>query len=273
MSNITDAFAAPRKSLGQNFLQDPNIIRKIVASLTIKADDMVLEIGPGRGALTELLLPLAKHLHVVEFDRDLCVYWRERAESTENLIVHEADILKFDLNTVLDSSDKKLKLIGNLPYNISSPVLFYLMAYAKRIETQIFMLQKEVVDRMSATPGNKQFGRLSVMLQYRYEIENLFIVPATAFFPPPKVESAIARLTPRATIENPVAEHSDFAFIVKQAFAQRRKTLRNTLKTSLSAEQIESVGVQPIARAETLSVEQFVRLANLYSQVKTGEGV
>jgi 16S rRNA (adenine1518-N6/adenine1519-N6)-dimethyltransferase len=266
---MTQHFIAPRRSLGQNFLQDPNIIRNIISALNIKEGDVLLEIGPGRGALTELILPLATQLNVVELDRDLCHHWRERADALSNLQVYEADILKFDLSRVIPSGGRKLKVIGNLPYNISSPVLFYLMPWAAHIESQLFMLQKEVVDRMSACPGNKQYGRLSVMLQYRYQIENLFAVPATAFFPPPKVESAITRLTPHAQIETPVTTHQDFAFIVKQAFSQRRKTLRNTLKMSLNSEQIESVEVQPGARAETLTVKQFVNLANLYTSIKS----
>lgn len=258
-------FAAPRKSLGQNFLQDPNIINKIVSSLGLKANDVALEIGPGRGALTELMLPLAKSLHLVEYDRDLVTYWQDRALSAENLSVHGVDILKFDLTDIVDAEQQKIKVIGNLPYNISSPVLFHLMKYADQIESQVVMLQKEVVQRMSASPGGKDYGRLSVMLQQRYAIEYLFTVPPGAFFPPPKVESAIARLTPLAEILHPVDSHADFAQLVKQAFSQRRKTLRNTLKGMLSAEQIESVGVTPSVRAETLSVSEFAALANCYT--------
>ncbi|GHA18631.1 ribosomal RNA small subunit methyltransferase A [Arenicella chitinivorans] len=255
-------FAAPRKSLGQNFLQDPNIIRKIVDSLAVKATDTVLEIGPGRGALTELLLPLAAHLHLVEFDRDLVQYWASRNET--NLTVHGADILQFDLTPVLSNVDS-IKVIGNLPYNISSPVLFHLLQYADRIASQVVMLQKEVVDRMAAQPGSKQYGRLSVMLQQRYHIESLFTVPATAFFPPPKVESAIARLTPLDRILHPVASHADFAAMVKQAFSMRRKTLRNNLKPMLNATQISALEIDPSARAETLTVAEFAALANAFS--------
>ncbi|MEM7358051.1 MAG: 16S rRNA (adenine(1518)-N(6)/adenine(1519)-N(6))-dimethyltransferase RsmA [Pseudomonadota bacterium] len=269
---MSQHFAAPRKALGQNFLQDPNIIRKIVASLNIQAGDVVVEIGPGRGALTELILPLAHQSHLIEFDRDLAQYWRERAQTADNLHVYEQDILNFDLRTELRDStaSQRLKVIGNLPYNISSPVLFHLMGYADQVEQQVVMLQKEVVDRMSASPGSKQYGRLSVMLQYRYQIEKLFSVPASAFFPPPKVDSAIARLTPRDRIDTPAENLDDFGLIVKQAFSQRRKTIRNTLKKHLSAEQLEQQGVDPACRAETLAVDSFVRLANLYSTVKQG---
>ncbi|NND00260.1 MAG: 16S rRNA (adenine(1518)-N(6)/adenine(1519)-N(6))-dimethyltransferase RsmA [Gammaproteobacteria bacterium] len=268
------SFQSPRKSLGQNFLQDSNIIRKIVASLNIGVDDVVLEIGPGRGALTDQILPLARQLHVVEFDRDLSAYWRQRAESAPNLVVHEADILKFELAGLLQGQSiaaegaGKLKIIGNLPYNISTPVLFHLMRYADQVDSQVLMLQKEVVLRMASPPGTKQYGRLSIMLQYRYAIENLFTVSPAAFIPPPKVESAIVRLTPLPKIEHTVANTDDFSRIVKAAFSQRRKTLRNTLKGYLSVKQIEIIGVHPTVRAETLAVEDFVKLANLYTKVK-----
>ncbi|NND83010.1 MAG: 16S rRNA (adenine(1518)-N(6)/adenine(1519)-N(6))-dimethyltransferase RsmA [Gammaproteobacteria bacterium] len=254
-------FARPRKSLGQNFLQDPNIIRKIADSLVITPADTVLEIGPGRGALTEQLLARCTDLHVVEFDRELIAYWQRRAEQLDNLTVHGADILKFDLSPLLSGSNQPLKVIGNLPYNISSPVLFHLLPFADQIHSQIVMLQKEVVDRMVAGPGNKQYGRLSVMLQQRYRIERLFDVPPGAFFPPPKVDSAIVQLTPLVPQPFPVQDHAVFEAVVKQAFSQRRKTLRNTLKGTLSAAQIEACGIDPAVRAETLSVEDFTRLA------------
>lgn len=262
--NTQDSFSSPKKSLGQNFLQDSNIIRKIVESVAIHQDDTVIEIGPGRGALTERILSLTKNFHVVEFDRQLVAYWQQRAESGDNLTVHAHDILKFDLSEIIQQAGGKIKVIGNLPYNISSPVLFHLMKYADHLESQTVMLQKEVVDRMVAGPGSKQYGRLSVMLQQRYRIDRLFIVPATAFLPPPKVESAIAQLTPlTATRIEKVSDQTQFARVVKQAFSQRRKTLRNTLKGLISAEQIESLGINPTARAETLSVDNFIQLGNL----------
>lgn len=265
--NDLDTFAAPRKSLGQNFLQDANIIRKIVDSLNIKDDDIVLEIGPGRGALTELILTLAERCHLVEFDHDLVRYWQSRVSEYPNLTVHSYDILKFDLAPVLNASERPIKVIGNLPYNISSPVLFHLMNYAERLQCQVVMLQKEVVERMASTPGSKQYGRLSVMLQQRYAIEHLFNVPPSAFFPPPKVDSAIARLTPLSEPQWPVDNTQHFAALVKQAFGQRRKTLRNTLKGLLDGEQIESLAIDPAARAETLSVSDFARLSNLYTEL------
>ena len=258
-------FAAPRKSLGQNFLQDPNIINKIVSSLAISEKDSVVEIGPGRGALTELILPLARELHLVEFDYDLVRYWQERMDVSTGLHVHGVDVLKFDFTEIISQVNRPIKVIGNLPYNISSPVLFHLMTYAQHIHSQVVMLQKEVVERMASKPGSKQYGRLSVMLQQRYRIEHLFTVPPGAFFPPPKVESAIARLTPLENVEHPVDNQEHFALLVKQAFSQRRKTLRNTLKGLLVAEQIESVGIEPSARAETLGIAEFAALTNLYT--------
>jgi 16S rRNA (adenine1518-N6/adenine1519-N6)-dimethyltransferase len=263
--NSMSKFAAPRKSLGQNFLQDPNIINKIVAGLGIGKDDIVVEIGPGRGALTDLIIPQAGHTHLIEFDRDLVVYWQDRADSNDNLTVHGVDVMRFDLHEIIRTSERKIKVIGNLPYNISSPVLFHLMHYAEHIEHQIVMLQKEVVERMASGPGSRQYGRLSVMLQQRYQIENLFKVPPAAFFPAPKVDSAIARLTPLTSVPFPVTSQSDFEKIVKQAFSMRRKTLRNTLKGSVNSDQIESLGIDPSARAETLSVSDFSALSNLYT--------
>jgi 16S rRNA (adenine1518-N6/adenine1519-N6)-dimethyltransferase len=265
--NSMSKFAAPRKSLGQNFLQDPNIINKIVASLAINKDDTVVEIGPGRGALTDLIIPQAGHTHLIEFDRDLVAHWQQRADSSDNLTVHGVDVMRFDLQEIIRTSTPKIKVIGNLPYNISSPVLFHLMHYAEYIQHQVVMLQKEVVERMASGPGSKQYGRLSVMLQQRYHIENLFKVPPTAFFPAPKVDSAIARLTPLTTIPFPVTVQADFEKIVKQAFSMRRKTLRNNLKGSISSEQIESLGIDPGTRSETLGVADFAALSNLYTEL------
>lgn len=256
-------FAAPRKSLGQNFLQDQNIIRKIVAGLNVQDGDVVVEIGPGRGALTEHLLQRAAQLHLIEFDRDLAAHWRQQAQQNAKLTVHESDVLAFNFASI--EHPEKIKVIGNLPYNISSPVLFHLMKVAEQIESQVVMLQKEVIQRICAVSGNKQYGRLSVMMQYRYQVENLFTVPPTAFYPAPKVDSAVARLTPKP-IEQCLANNiNDLERVVKTAFSQRRKTLRNTLKPIFNAEQIETVGIDPSARAETLSVDQYVDLSNLLS--------
>ena len=262
-------FESPRKSLGQNFLQDTNIINKIVSGLGINNNDVVIEIGPGRGALTELIIPQAGHTHLIEFDRDLVKHWQQRAQAHDNLSVHGVDVMKFDLNEIIKNSPCKVKVIGNLPYNISSPVLFHLMNYAEHIEHQVVMLQKEVVERMASRSGSKQYGRLSVMLQQRYQIENLFKVPPTAFFPPPKVDSAIARLTPLLDVPFPVRSQTNFEKLVKQAFSMRRKTLRNTLKGLIDAQQIEALGIDPSARAETLGVADFAALSNIYQPIES----
>lgn len=259
---MTD-FAAPRKALGQNFLQDQNIIRKIVAGLNVQESDVVIEIGPGRGALTEHLIASTEQLHLIEFDRDLAEHWRQQMQQHSNLTLHESDVLAFDFNLIQQSP---LKVIGNLPYNISSPVLFHLMTIAERVQSQVVMLQKEVVQRICAEPGSKQYGRLSVMMQYRYQVENLFTVPPTAFFPAPKVDSAIARLTPKPIEQCLANSLSDLELVVKTAFSQRRKTLRNTLKPIFETEQIEAAGINPTTRAETISVDKFVTLTNRLSE-------
>ena len=266
---IMNDFARPRKALGQNFLEDDNIIRKIVASLHLCDDDIVLEIGPGRGALTEHLLQRSSQLHIVEFDRDLIKYWQSRSAGnelgTEKLVVHGSDILDFDLDHILSSTDKKIKVIGNLPYNISSPVLFHLSAYADRIERQVVMLQKEVVDRLVSEPGSKTYGRLSVMIQQKYQVERQFNVSPQSFNPAPKVDSAVVALTPLRGAPQMSVNDTDFSKLVKQAFSMRRKTLRNNLKGLLTGEAITELGIDPSVRAETLSVEQFVVLTNRYT--------
>lgn len=270
-------FSSPKKALGQNFLQDQNIIRNIIRAFNPQTEDIVVEIGPGRGALTEHLLSEVKHLHLVEFDYELVEYWAERAKKLNNLTVHHGDALKFDFaslvkekraqeKSVLKKSvqdQNKIRIIGNLPYNISSPILFHLMSQLDYIQDITAMLQLEVVQRMAAAAGSKQYGRLSVMLQQSCDVQYLFKVPPNAFYPPPKVDSAIARLQPYNPPIVVLNNQKTFATVVKSAFAQRRKTLRNTLKSLMTAEQIEQAGIDPAARAETLSVQQFVDLANL----------
>lgn len=258
-----NAFNAPRKSLGQNFLQDPNIIRKIVNALGIKPGDTVLEIGPGRGALTELLLESGCNLHLVEFDRDLAKYWQQQAEEFPQLTVHSADILDFDFDELQLEPDQRIKIVGNLPYNISSPILILLLDYVNIIERLVIMLQKEVIDRLSASEGSKQFGRLTVMVQQTFTVSALFGVPNTAFFPPPKVASAVAELIPHD--QYPVNDRVVFGALVKMAFAQRRKTLRNNFKLSDHWPLLESTDFDFARRAETVSVEEFVEWSNRIS--------
>lgn len=248
-----------RKRFGQNFLHDHHWIDRIVRSIDARPSDLIIEIGPGQAALTREIVAAAGHEWAVEIDRDLAAFLRTQfAESELSLI--EADALKLDWAEVLEG--KPVRVIGNLPYNISSPLLFALMRGAHRIIDQHFMLQKEVVDRMVAEPGSKTYGRLSVMLQYRYTMAKLFDVPPGAFVPPPKVTSSIVRMVPRPVETLAPVDFELFGEVVAAAFQQRRKTLRNALSRFLDAEGIEAAGVRPDLRAETLPVDAFVRLAN-----------
>jgi 16S rRNA (adenine1518-N6/adenine1519-N6)-dimethyltransferase len=249
-----------RKRFGQNFLHDQNVIQRIINALRPKAGERIIEIGPGLGALTGPLIEAAGRLDVVEIDRDLVERLQQRYPS-DILQIHSGDALKFDF-CALAGQDNKLRIIGNLPYNISTPLLFHLMNQLDCIQDIHCMLQKEVVERMAAQPGDSDYGRLSIMLQYHCEVVKLFNVSPGAFTPPPKVESAIARLTPHKIKPVLVDNEQRFAQLVNQAFSQRRKTLRNCLKNYLSAEQIEAAGVDPGARPETLSLEEFARLSN-----------
>lgn len=253
-------FAPAKKALGQNFLHDPNIIRKIIAAFAPQADQQLVEIGPGRGALTEHLLAVGAPLHVVEFDYALADYWQSRVEQYAQLTVHRQDALKMDFMELAAAGP--LSVIGNLPYNISSQVLLRLRASAQHLIQVVAMLQLEMADRVVAVPDNKQYGRLSVMLQQRFHAEKLFKVPSGAFQPAPKVESAIIRLVPRTDDDSRVDDPLYFAELVQAAFAQRRKTLRNTLKKHATAEQLSALGISPQARAENVSVNDFIRLAN-----------
>lgn len=253
----------PRKRFGQNFLVSPGVIRKIVDAIAPRTGDTLVEIGPGLGALTGPLLERIDHLHVVEIDRDLIARLRERF-APERLVIHEGDALQFDFGALKETGP--LKIVGNLPYNISSPLLFHLAEVADKVSEMHFMLQKEVVDRMVAAPGSGEFGRLSVMLQYRFHMERLFIVPPGAFDPAPKVDSAIVRMIPRnftkvSTCETALDEDL-FGRLVAAAFSQRRKMLRNTLKEFGGEALLEAQGIAPTARAETLAVADYVRLSN-----------
>jgi 16S rRNA (adenine1518-N6/adenine1519-N6)-dimethyltransferase len=254
-----------RKRFGQNFLVAPGIIRKIVDAIAPRDDGTVVEIGPGLGALTEPLLERINHLHVVEIDRDLIARLRSRFPP-ERLTIYEGDALEFDFGAL--KGPGPLKIVGNLPYNISSPLLFHLVAYAAVVHDMHFMLQKEVVDRMVADPGSKDFGRLSVMLQYHYHMERMFVVPPGAFNPPPKVDSAIVRMIPRLTGTGEAAKDlAIFARVVTAAFSQRRKMLRNTLREFISEADLAALGIAPTARAEDIAVPDYVRLANSLSDL------
>lgn len=250
-----------RKRFGQNFLKDQAVLDEIIRAIAPQANDLMVEIGPGLGAMTKLLLPALNRLHVVELDRDLVERLR-RQYDPERLIVHSGDALQFDFGELLaERAGEKLRIVGNLPYNISSPLLFHLASFAHRVRDQHFMLQKEVVERMVAEPGSKAFGRLSVMLQWRYAMEMVLTVPPSAFDPPPKVDSAIVRMIP---LSAPLAcDETALEKVVTQAFSQRRKVLRNCLSVMFSEDQIRQAGVDPQARPETVGVEGFVALANL----------
>ena len=246
-----------RKRFGQNFLVCRGTIAKIIEAIGAQRGDTVVEIGPGLGALTEPLLATLDHLHVVEIDRDLIARLKDRFPP-ERLSIHAGDALEFDFSSL----GKDLRIVGNLPYNISTPLLFHLASYATHVRDMHFMLQKEVVDRMVADPGTPDFGRLSVMLQYRFFVERLFVVPPGAFNPAPKVDSAIVRLIPRPAADLQARDAALLASLVQAAFGQRRKMLRNNLREFVSEDGLAALGIAPTARAEELCVDDFVRLAN-----------
>ena len=246
-----------RKRFGQNFLVDEQIIADIIRAIRPESTDHMVEIGPGLGALTRPLIKNLDHLHVVEIDRDII----ERLENDypkDKLIIHAGDALKFDLAQL----PTPLRVVGNLPYNISSPLLFYFAEYADRIIDMHFMLQNEVVERMVAEPSTPAYGRLSVMLQYRFYMEKLLDVPPESFRPSPKVDSAIVRIIPLPASEVQVRNNGLFAEIVAAAFGQRRKTLRNTLRSYLNEIDFEKLGIDAQLRAENLAVAEFVQITN-----------
>ena len=251
-----------RKRFGQNFLHDMSVIHRLDKSIAAKAGDNIVEIGPGQGALTEPLLNALDHLNVVEIDRDLVLILKEKFAGRP-LTVHSNDALTFDFRSLFD--ERPLRVVGNLPYNISTPLLLHLLGYGQKIQDMHFMLQLEVVDRLSAKPGNKTYGRLSIVSQYYCQIDKLFHVPPSAFHPPPKVMSAIVRLAPRP-FQIPASDVELFKHVVKTSFSQRRKTLRNNLKQILNGEQLEQLtndGVCDLSlRPEQLSVDQYVILSN-----------
>ena len=243
-----------RKRFGQHFLTDAAVIDAIVRAIAPRPGEPLIEIGPGLGALTQPLLERCGALTVIELDRNLAARWRQR----EGVQVIEADVLKVDFAALADAAGAPLRVVGNLPYNISTPILFHLLAVAPRVRDQHFMLQKEVVDRMAAAPGNKDFGRLTVMLQWRYTIEGLFDVPPEAFDPPPRVVSAIVRMVPLAT--PPVLDEARLSTLVTVAFSQRRKLLRHTLGRWLD-EQGFAGHFDLQRRAEEVPVAEYVALA------------
>jgi 16S rRNA (adenine1518-N6/adenine1519-N6)-dimethyltransferase len=252
-----------RKRFGKNFLHDPGVIQRILDAVSARPGEHLVEIGPGQGAITAGLLEMAGELDVIEIDRDLIGPLAERFDDRA-LRLHNADALDFDLCALLDSAadSDRLRVVGNLPYNISTPLLFRFLAQADCIADMHLMLQKEVVDRLAAEPGTKVFGRLSVMVQSYCAVRRLFVVSAGAFRPAPKVSSAVVRLVPHRPLSHPIADPAWHARIVAAAFAQRRKTLRNSLAGLISPAQMGALGIDPVARAETLSIADFAALAN-----------
>jgi 16S rRNA (adenine1518-N6/adenine1519-N6)-dimethyltransferase len=249
----------PRKRFGQNFLTDQFVLQDIIRTIDPKPDDTMVEIGPGLGAMTALLLESVQRLHVIELDRDLVARLQKKFDPAK-LVVHSGDALQFDFSSIPVASERKLRIVGNLPYNISSPLLFHLAQVAPDVQDQHFMLQKEVVERMVAAPGSKAYGRLSVMLQWRYHMELRFIVPPTAFDPPPRVDSAIVRMIP---IMQPLAcDQVKLEQVVLKAFSQRRKVLRNCVAGMFAENELIDAGVDPQMRPEAVSLEQYVVLAN-----------
>lgn len=247
----------PRKRFGQHFLADRHYASRIVDAVDPAPGDNLVEIGPGLGALTDALIERAGKISAIEIDRDLAARLRERF-AADRLALHEADALAFDFASL----GAGLRVVGNLPYNISSPLLFHLAAYETRLRDIHVMLQREVVARMTALPDTAAYGRLSVMLQARFRVSRLFTVPAGAFRPAPNVESAVARLVPLGVDRPTIADETLFAQIVAAAFGQRRKTLRNALAALCDEPTLRAAGVDPGARGETLSVTDFMRLAN-----------
>lgn len=246
-----------RKRFGQNFLHDRHWIERIAKAVNATEGDDIVEIGPGQAALTRELIAGAGKVRAVEIDRDLAAWLKETFPDSLSLI--EADALTLDWTQV--AKNDNLRVVGNLPYNISSPLLFKLLEAADHVKDQHFMLQKEVVDRMVAQHGSKTYGRLSVMLQWRYRMQKLFDVPPGAFNPPPKVMSSVVRMIPKAKEEVSSVDFELFSSVVANAFSQRRKTIRNALSALLSSEEISACDVDPGARAEALPLDAFVRLA------------
>ncbi|MBT8079673.1 MAG: 16S rRNA (adenine(1518)-N(6)/adenine(1519)-N(6))-dimethyltransferase RsmA [Gammaproteobacteria bacterium] len=248
-----------RKRFGQHFLSDSEFVNNIIAAIAPRPGETLVEIGPGRGALTLPLSEVATKLHAIELDRNLVNELRQSLADRQNVTLHQADALNFDFSAI----GTQLRVVGNLPYNISTPLLFHLLEQRDLIADMHFMLQKEVVDRICAAPGSKTFGRLTVMLGSYLESVALFEVPPAAFTPPPRVTSAVIRLRPRPDVH--VSDHNVLASLVAVAFSKRRKTLRNALANVVSEEQLMSCGIEPSARAETIAVSDWVALSNTIS--------
>ena len=247
-----------RKRFGQHFLTSIDTIEQIVAAIAPQNGETIVEIGPGRAAITAPLAVSAGTLHAIEFDRDLAAKLKRQFQDRHNVVIHEADALRFDFSSL----GTELRIVGNLPYNISTPLLFHLLTFRKNVTDMHFMLQKEVVDRISAPPGNKVYGRLTVMLGCQLEVLPIFDVPPDAFTPPPKVMSSVVRMRPLPDGQFDVQDANKLEQIVQQAFSMRRKTLRNALQGLAEAADIEAAGLEPGNRPEQIPVDGWIRLAN-----------
>ena len=254
-----------RKRFGQHFLADPGVIDAIIRAVHPTSDDVIVEIGPGQGAITDALARSAGHLHAVELDRDLVARLRRQYDGNPDVTVHEADALRFDFATL----GERIRVVGNLPYNISTPLLFHLLKFRDRILDMHFMLQKEVVDRMAAGPGSKTYGRLGIMLGCHLSIESLFDVPPEAFEPPPEVTSAVVRLDPLPPDTFDIQDEAGLSTLVTTAFMQRRQTLRNSLKKLAERADFEATDIDAGLRPEQVSIADYVRLSN-YLRQKSG---
>jgi len=249
-----------RKRFGQNFLHDPGVIEKIIRAINPRPEDALVEIGPGLGALTEEILGVNPHLQVVELDRDLIPVLRTKFFNYPDFRIHEADALSFDFSELM--ADRPLRIIGNLPYNISTPLIFHLLSQSGVVQDMHFMLQKEVVQRLAAVPGDNNYGRLGIMAQYFCKVQPLFEVGPGAFRPAPKVDSAIVRLVPHTELPHPAKDLKTLQAVVRTAFSARRKTLRKALGSMITVEQLQSLGINDGLRPENLSLADYVQIAD-----------
>ncbi|MFD2165243.1 16S rRNA (adenine(1518)-N(6)/adenine(1519)-N(6))-dimethyltransferase RsmA [Thalassotalea euphylliae] len=257
-----------KKRFGQNFLHNDAVISRIVDAIHPQSGENLIEIGPGLGALTEPVVERAGDLSVVELDRDLAERLRHHPFLAKHLTIHEIDALKFDFSQ-LAKADQPMRIFGNLPYNISTPLIFHLLTFKDLVKDMHFMLQKEVVDRMAAQPNTKAYGRLSIMTQYQCQVMSVMEIGPEHFKPAPKVDSAIVRLIPHTEIKNPVNSLETLNHVCVTAFNQRRKTIRNSFKEMISAEEIESLGLSPTLRPENLTIDNFIAIANFVDHKKT----
>ena len=265
MSKSTHLGHQAKKRFGQNFLNNDSVISRIVDAINPEPGENLVEIGPGLGALTEPVVERAGNLSVVELDRDLAHRLRHHPFLAQHLTIHEIDALKFDFAS-LSSEENPLRIFGNLPYNISTPLIFHLLTFKDKVKDMHFMLQKEVVERMAAGENCKAYGRLSIMTQYQCQVIPVMEIGPESFTPPPKVDSAIVRLIPHKTIENPVKDIKYLNQVCLTAFNQRRKTIRNSFKKLISVEELTSLNIDPSLRPENLAVSEYIKLANYIAE-------